>query len=640
MRDPRFIEASAQAQTDARNDAVRERLAATRNRTEIHCLLVRWWTEVLAKDSAEAEWEAAQIARLRETISSASADLHELALTAPDSLAPSASAEDRCVGAILLGESAAAVIRESKTAASLDRAVKFLADRCWEAIHVITCRFGDSPAWPATLEVLAPAPDISALLGRHYDPPPHDRLTAEEDAARKNGLSEYFWGQCSELYLNATTRVRLAIVATRDWGLLARLADALPLRGLRDDLWRRANLHEDRDAICALLRAAPPVFVDGEWTGSTSALAAIRAALEHGDRLHERLLQETRVFAPPPDVSMKLNALKDDELPRWLNQLALAASARPDGRDLLLLFAARLVGQVLTPPWNGQRVWSSADAALHAIYQSMATKPSVAEMRQIALRCGAPDHRTTIDDATILITAAGFDADAMEVWTSYRELLVKRDEGLCWQARNWRRALCYRAVAERLGQLTNPFAEWKAVWNALFVTDREHARFARFGNDALHPSLHLLRVGAELLRQSPTRTGAPSFFVELLTHARSLVANDARRMSPLKPEFVLFDAMDVAPLLGPDWQDTLKDHRSVFSSAKRRLFAAAGLIEAGASYADAEAAIEAPPYRLAESIAEARAFNKGKAHYERDNELAHVCEVVANAAASESERSR
>jgi hypothetical protein len=111
-------------------------------------------------------------------------------------------------------------------------------------------------------------------------------------------------------------------------------------------------------------------------------------------------------------------------------------------------------------------------------------------------------------------------------------------------------------------------------------------------------------------------------------------------MSPLKPEFVLFDAMDVAPLLGPDWQDTLKDHRSVFSSAKRRLFAAAGLIEAGASYADAEAAIEAPPYRLAESIAEARAFNKGKAHYERDNELAHVCEVVANAAASESERSR
>mgnify|MGYP000870879596 CR=1 FL=1 len=629
MRDPRFLEDSAHLRTDARAEAARERFAATPDRIEIDRVLEAWWSNVLAQDSLGDPWKAEQIEALRTACSS----LPAVALTAPDTLAM--TAEDRDFGAVLLGETAATVIRRSTAAAPLDRAVRFLARESWGAVEALAEALLRPPAWPASMETLAfkNAP-IAGLLATSFRGVPDDELLAQKEReARGRGLLAYVQYDRNELHLNEAALVRLALLARRDWNGIGVHVDALPLRALKTSSWWRLHLDEDRDAMLALLRTAPPVFDDGKWTGSTAALAAMDASLRHVTRLYEHLDRQTRVAAEPEEAREKLTAFMTQEAPAWLTQVAEAAIGRTDSRILLLAFGANLVRTCVSL----SNRWSAAILGLNAIYGVLDPKPSVAEVKNVAKAGGAPDNPTNIDDATYLITSALFDADPDEVWRWYRDLLLRTDQDLCEQAKaKARRTLCFHVVAERLGQLTDPFAEWKAAWNALFVTDRERARFARIDN-ALHPSLHLLRVGAELLRQSPTRAGARSFFVDLLAYGRYLVAND---ISPLKPESALFDAMDVAPLLGPDWQATLKDHRSVFSGAKRRLFAAAGLIEGGASCADAEAAIEAPPYRLADSIAEARAFNEGKAHYERDNELAHVCEVVANAAASESERSR
>lgn len=237
-----------------------------------------------------------------------------------------------------------------------------------------------------------------------------------------------------------------------------------------------------------------------------------------------------------------------------------------------------------------------------------------------------PSNRTSIDHATYLITSALFDSAPEEVWAWYGELLRRSDDDLCWQAKNWRRTLCYETLAERLGQLSNPFDEWSAVWKALFVTDRERARFAPLDHDALYPSLHLLRVGADLLRQSPSRTGARQFFEELLEHMQHLLANDARFISPLKPELVV-DAIDVAPrVLGPDWHQPLEAHRPLLSIAKNRLYVATLLLEGGAPFGEVEAAVEVAGHGLADSVAEMKQSNG------MDIGVHRLCEIITAAA--------
>lgn len=525
---------------------------------------------------------------------------------------------------MLLGESAAAVARASSSVLALDRAVQFLSE-CWQAVEVLIDRLREAPAWPGTVESLAPTADLAGLLGRHFErTPSNDVLLEEERKARERGFLTYLWGrQIETVCLNRTTLVRLKLVAARDWKSLAHQAEALPLRELREDLWRHLHFHEDRDAILSLLGAAPPVFDSSAWTGSTAALAALVAAIAHGDQLYGQL---ARTYPQPPDAEAKLKALVEQEIPDWLKQVSEAAITRSDGRLLLLTFGASLIRESLRPPWNSQRPWSSARHALCAIHEVLTPKPTVDELKQVANAGGVPSNRTTIDHATYLVTAASFDSPSKDVSAWYRELLLMSDDGLCWQAKNWRRALCYETLAERLGQLSNPFGEWKGVWKVLFVTDRERARFETLDHDALYPSLHLLRVGAELLRQSPSREGARQFFEDLLAHTQRLLANDARFISPLQPELVV-DAIDVAPrVLGSDWAQVLEPFRPLLSNAKNRLYVATLLLEGGASFADVETAVEAPGHRLTDTVAELKQSNG------MDLNVHRLCEVITGAA--------
>jgi hypothetical protein len=625
VRDPRLLEEWALATAAKRRNAGTRLLSSVpeSERAQVDRLLADWWLEVLSQDLLSEQDKMEHVERLRTRCSSLSPELQKLALTAPSALARGTGEVDGNVGARLLGESAAAVVRCAPTAVELDRAVRLLAD-CWEAVESLEEALLRPPAWPTSTDTLSVrSVPIEGLLGHHFDRvPSSDVLVEEESKARERGVSAYFWGHYPELPLNETSLVRLLLVARRDWADVAIQADALPLRAFRDWLWLSLHLDDDRESILALLRAAPPVFANDAWTGSTCALAALRASVRHAEKLHDRLAQATRAYPPAPDAGPKLKALEEDELPAWLRSVAEVAIARSDGRVLLTLFASTLVRHDLTPPWNGQRSWPASRHALRAIYQSLAPKPTLAECQHVAGIGGVPSNRTTIEFATYLITSAVLDADPKGVWAWYRELLLKSDDDLCWQAKNWRRALCYVALAQRLGQLPDPYEEWRAVWRALFVTDRERARFATHDQNAQYPSLHLLRVGAELLRQDPSRSGEWQFLEEVLDCTHILLEGYARRFNPIKPEVVL-DMLDVAVRIpGGAWRTVAGNYRTLLSSATNRIYVAAVLLEAGALFSEIESAIEVAPHRLVDTIAELR----------NDISVHHLCAFVSEAA--------
>jgi len=626
MRDPRLRQAWVVSRADEQRAAM-QRLAmmSVADRTKIDRLLEEWWTDVLANDSQGDQWDIEQVEKLRTKCSSLPAESSKAGLTAPDALARNATGEDTGIGVLLLGESVAAVVRSGTSAIVLDRAVKFLSE-CWEAVEVLIERLSQAPAWPARLETLAPSTaELAGLLGHYYERiPDNDTLLEEEREAQSRGLVTYFWGpQLDAVNLNHCTIVRLRLLSVRDWQSLALQAEALPLREFRRDIWRRLHLHEDRDAILSLLRVAPPIFDACKWTGSTSALAGLVAAIEYCDQLHNQL---TRTYPRSPDVEAKLKALVEQEVPEWLKQVVETAIIRTDGRLLLLLFGASLVRLVVRSSGNGQRLWSSARDALSAIHGVLTPKPSVAELQQVANAGGVPSNPAAIDYATYLVTSATFHACANDVLAWYRKLLLQSDNDLCLEAKSWRRSFCFETLAERIGQLTDPFEEWRAVWKALFVTDREHARFATLDSNALYPSLHLLRIGVELLRKAPSRSGAQQFLGELLEHAQRLLANNAQRISPL-PSELAFDGIDVAPsVLGPDWPQSLEALRHLLSIAKNRLYVAALLLEGGASYGDIEVSVETAGHRLMASVAEVRMSER------MDHNVLLLCNIITVAA--------
>lgn len=626
MRDPRFLQPWDVARVEGRRAETDRFILSmtTTDRTELDRVLEEWWIDVLTQDSPAQHWEATQVEKLRAKCSSLPISSQEVGLTVSDSLAFHTKDEDRGIAERLLGESAAAAIRNGSSAVMLDRAVVILSD-CWGAVEVLIERLLEAPAWPVALEDITPdTTDLAGLLGHYFERTPNnDILLDEEHKARKLGLLTYFWERQKEtVCLNESTLVRLRLLAARDWKIFARQVEALPLRELRNDLWVHFHLHEDRDAILSLLRVASPIFTTIEWSGCTGALAALVAAIAHADLLHEQL---TQTYPKTPELDAKLKNLVDQEIPEWLKQVVEAASSRPDGRLLLLFFGTSLVRQHLRPSLNGTRRWSSVWHALSEIHRVLTPKPSVVELQQAAILGGTPGDPTDIDHATYLIASAAFNTSATDVVAWYRDLLLKSDNDLCSQAKNWRRAFCYKTLGERFDQL-DPFDEWRAVWKALFVTDREHARFNPFGQNALFPSIHLLRVGMELLRQTPSRCGARQFFEELLTHMRRLLANDTGRITPLDSEFAV-DGIDVAPkVLGSDWPLCLAAYRHLLLIPKSRLYVATLLLEGGAAFGDVEVAVEALGHRLMDTVAELKQSKR------LDISVHRLCEIITSAA--------
>jgi hypothetical protein len=554
VRDRRFtlpVEATSDNSMIAASESL---LGSTADRASLYAILADWWTEVLAQDSPGERWEREIAERLRQRCSALSGALQALGMNAPAALLRQVSGAENRAGAYLLGESAALVIRRNPVGLSyFDRAVHLMAD-CWQAIDYLMEALTRAPSWPEAANLLSPRTrGIDSLLGPQIGRrPPVDVLADGEQRARARGLLAYFWERQHEAVdLELRTLVRLALLARRDWRQLAVAAEELPLRELRSDLWRHLHLHEDRESILALITSAPIIFDAGEWTRCTTALAALLAAVAHADLLHARVgRQGLMPSGAQPGTAEQLKALEKTELPDWFRTVAQTAIARSDGRPLLLFFSAALIRQELSPQ-IGYRAWSSATIALEAFDAVISHRPTSVEMKDVG-RLGTASGNERIDHVVYVVTAAVLGCDASSVWDWYCDLLQQNDEGICSQAKHWRRGLCYFAMAKILMGLPEPFDKWAMAWNSLFVTDRERARFTPLDQNALFPSVHLFRVGAELLRLQPDREGANKFRDEIRRKARQLSDNDPRSSSPIADDiYVDIDELSVRDPLAP-----------------------------------------------------------------------------------------
>lgn len=442
-----------------------------------------------------------------------------------------------------------------------------------------------------------------------------------EQRLRGLGLIGYFWSKHRwRAFLGSRARVRLKLLAMRDWTMLVRCADRLPLLDLRMDLWDTLRLHEDRELILKLLRTAPPVFEGGEWTGSTVALTALDAGRRHLEGIYNRLK------CPPtirPVVEAEIDDFIANEVPTWLEAVFKVAMERLDARPLLLLFGTRQVKEAVRPVSNG-RAWSCRESALAAIRVAMgSSRPSVEEMKAVRTASGAPEEPGGTEDAAYLLTAAALKADSCDVWKWYGELLVERNSGLCEQAADRSRGLVYDVLAERVAALPDAFEAWRGVWNALFVTDRERARFVAGDIHVLLPSCHLLWVGAELLRQEPARAGAPEFLEELIRYSTYLsgTITGYRRLPSGLPYFLV----DLFPRVHEGkWSEAFVKMVTAPRDAAMRVMLAYRLLEGGARFSEVAMVLKSDS-SLMDEIGEVQGNNM-------PSDLHEACRIVAAAA--------
>lgn len=627
MRDPRFAQPGSVTNEERERSETSRVLGSAEERRDLDSVLREWWVEVLAQDSVGEAAVAEKVERLRQKCASLAGAQGTLASHACSAFARPGDGANYRAGAHMLGASAAVALRSDPTGVDrLDRAVHLLSE-CWTAIEVLMEALNSEPRWPADAELLSQLPSsLDRLVGEGFGRRlPNDILLEEERKARSRGLLAYLWERHDErVDLDLRVSVRLALLARRDWGRVAAVAEDLPVRELREALWWRLHLYEDRDAMLAVLRASSAVFDAEKWTERTVALAALVSAVAHADQLHERARRGGWTTPAAAQAAAEQTALlEQDELPNWFTRVMQEARARPDGRALLLFFTASLVREALRPPM-GARLWSSADLAIAAVSQVLDQSPTAAEMKAVA-RLGLAKDSNGADPVVYLVTGAIFGGDARSHWEWYRALLSENDEDVCWQARTWRRACCYDAIAQRLAELPTPFDEWRSAWRSLFFTDRERARFEGTSQSAFFPSVHLIRVGAALLRIAPTGNGARQLYGELRANIRNVVQNDLRLVSPLPREFAA-DALDLAPaLFGEAWPVCLDLERTVLAPPEVRIYAASVLLEGGAPVAAIEAALEAAPHRLADTVQEAREER------DRDDNLRRHCDRILTA---------
>ncbi len=621
MRDARLAQ---QGERVRPADDSAERLAAVAERSGLDGALREWWAETLRLEVLDESQVAERVELLRQRCRRLPQAQSALGTCACDALERRAAAGDVSVGARLLGESAANAIRSEATNIDrLDRAVAVLSP-CWESIVVLEDALSHQPHWPAEAVRLSPLPmPVEHLVSFGFDRRwTFDSLQEAERAARARGLSAYRWERHREhVGLSHAAYVRLDLLARRDWKVLAASAEDLPLRELRNDLWRHLRLHEDREAMLALLRAAPQVFEGGKWTGHTTALEALELAVTHANQLADRIARP--VWTPQTDEAATAAAARElerDELPGWFRQVVQTARARSDCRPLLLFLAAHIVKEAHRPS-TGSRKWSSAHLAIAAIQAGDARAATLNEVREIA-KLGLPEGAHATDHITQVVVAAVFSAPAADVWAWYCDLLDSCDEDTCWQARTWPRAPAYNCLADILAQLPDPLAALQVAWRRLFVPDRERARFDRTSQSALLPSLHLIRVGLALLRKDPARDGARGLWTDLRQWISNLIADDLRLGTPL-PRDLVAEGLDLAPaVFGDDWVTTATTERPLFRTPEFIVYAASAFLDGGAPLAKAQAALGLALPRLVETV------NEVRSECDLDDNLRRHCEYV------------
>jgi hypothetical protein len=577
VRDPRFKDPAIRKHEEGRLEEARALMAAF-ERGSLDALLRRWWLELLvAADFDDASVREHANALLHTLLAELPIEPSSLGSRICEALITDGDSGECRAAAILLGRSAAAAVGERRGGlAEFDRVVRLLHSN-WRAIEEFLEELERiDPLWPeeGRLAEFSQLPrSLRECLGRDFGPQPSEaQLLDVERSARAKGVVSYIWGRMpASVVLDARIVARGRFLARRNWTLLVELAESLPLRPLRDWLWRTLGVVEDREAILQLLSASGTLFEADAWTGRVAGLEALNFASTYADALHLSV-----------DDERMRSGLEQDELPRWFRQVVEKAQRRADARPLLLTYAAKLAQDVLAPT-VGVRRWSSAGLAIEAIKTGLAAAPSADEMQAIARLSGSSGRR----EATYLVTGSIFGSDVRNYWEWYRALLMSADEGLCSHAKAWIRSVSYDGPASILAALPDPVAEWRAIWAALFVPDRERARFDRLSQTALWPSVHLIRVATALMRSHSAVVDARAFFPEVRAMVTGLLSNDPRLVEPMQPIFAA-EALDLAPVIfGEEWASAVRVDLDVSPDVPKHIvFCVSALMNGGAAHAD------------------------------------------------------
>ena len=514
MSDERFSWASAYQEDQRKQDARAEAcLDALGDWGPLEQRLRAWWALERAQPH-EGDWESflpAAGERLARMCADLDSRFKPLVEVLPSALKDSSHEppEQRAAQKLIGRSLALAIAHEPPDVAAFDQAVRFLRG-CWTALNAFLEAFVQ--AVPQHLQrgwtpLLGRIPsELSALLDSYSYrvPQPLEQLQEGEQRLRARGLAAYLWERYDErCSLKDQWTHRCRVLLAFDPGAFTSVVESFPLRELRTDLLRWLRLSEDKEALLRLLRTAPPVFAVDGWTGQVVALLTLELAIEYMDQLHAAVKRAAEDVVSPNEerkarAALMLPQLESTELPQWLRDVFTTVLQREDGRRLLLLLAAHLIGKSSRPRSWRRNTWSSLGITLDAMESHLGPRPTAEELKAVA-RSSEAHQGTVREQMAYLLTAALFADDARGTWEWYVELLQTFHDDLRVHIQLGSEAWVYVCLGGVLLKLADPLMEWSEAWRRLFIPDRERARFAPFDLNTFLPSVHLVLVGLGLL---------------------------------------------------------------------------------------------------------------------------------------------
>jgi hypothetical protein len=585
VRDPRFDwDAARRYQLKVDAQAAKQ-LESFGDLGSLERAIAAWWSE---RDLINSDDEVGHrsVERLRRACEGLDVRLSPLVTAVLNTVGNSPVEGEVDPSGILARGLGYSVATSEPDALAYDAAVLFLDDM-WQAEEEFHATLAATIAsekkgvWTKALGVFPL--EVSQLTDPRFGQRPlsTDEITEMERVARSHGPITYLsYRDDGAFTMKAEWWSRARALLRLDPSAFAEVIDALPTKELRRWITYGDALVSDRDLILAVLRAAPPVFVDGRWTGNVAAFLALETYIRH----IELLVDEYRraMEGPPGEHQVaaveSLATFEGEEIPTWLASLVETAFARPDGADLILAFAVHLFRSESRSGVGSRRwpVFLRLGQVLAARHGKVVTATRMNDLFEL-VEGPALSH---------LVIGAMLGDDAQGIWKWYVQLLLLRDDGVTAMPRSAADGYAYECIGGTLGDLPNVVETWLDAWRRLFDADRERARFDPNDIDAMAASQHLIRVGIGYLTQR-AQGGRPPGDVEArlwreIRSACSHLAQDSDRPHRVPDGFAAEIFLAARAAFGSDWPTALSESSDwLAADPENRVFVAAALLRSG-----------------------------------------------------------
>jgi hypothetical protein len=565
MNDPRFDRAypAAQAFEERRSLEVRALLAQVGAMSEIEAAL----RGALALSEPEAS--ARRFAELTAPLSSGPDTQMLDALT--KALADERSDEPWMRAArYFIGRVFGALIAERPPSADTFDAVGQRAERTadWrtfaDAFAARASELGMREAWLA--ELAQPLPPSEYLV---------EYRRAQTEALPPPVSVEQVWrDRWVSVPFGAKAAYRFSVLARWGGQSFAHAISALP----NVPVQRAALEHvgtRDRDFLLDALRAARPVFEDGQFRNAAGLLLA-EAYVAHASNLSQVMELGVRDKNVTPE---ELKRLREQEIPAWFQALATATIERTDGIRVMLELGGEFARRAALPAGTARKAWAADEIALATFAEkTMALQPAWRALQD------AVETSRGFGFLMLAAYAAGQSAGTAEarrwVWDRYVDALIRNDPALeshvnpFGGAEQW----VFLVFALALRAQASFDEAWQKTWR-LPTLEGQRAR-ARFGrrNDA-SASVHLIRVGYAVLAITPDETESRRRLWELVFQAAvMLMVSEQSALLSWSYRDAAMAFAHVPHLFGDQWRGVLDRHALLLQADARLVLNAAALL--------------------------------------------------------------